>query len=71
MKYKELYISAQQRFAKELYDLKGKFSDIRAISGEVEQTLHGRRDELSSELYETIMDKLLKIDRMCFELTKF
>ena len=65
MKYKQLYLDAQVRFAGKLALMKYSFSDIDSILKSLYYSLDIGRGEVSPELYRAMTDKLEKAGSIC------
>ena len=69
MKYKQLYLNAQVRFANKLSNMQSKFGNIRSIITGAEYSLQSRRDELSQELFSYLMTIIGEVDKECLNQT--
>lgn len=63
-KYKELFIESTKRYINHSRDLESKISDIGKTCAEIPCIMKGRRDEISSELYKDIMDKINEVSKI-------
>ena len=65
MKYKELFIEAQKKFALKSEKFHQGYFDIHSIVNKIDSRLDGRRREISPELYEDLSKDLEEIRTIC------